>query len=194
MVQTKLPRVAVAPTSLALKLLVVFSSVCVGLNPSTMSWHSFFKSSWKTWLLPWRPSVQWFVWGHYKMSLCFPDAPLILAFSPYDIVVCRLHLTFLLGCMSFRGYAYSIILAWSRNSTVGQPFSGSGQLLRAPSVTLSLFLWLSAALYGLMPVSILVFQCSDSFHQGLFLMGHLAALLWPSAFLDWPPDPLCPFC
>jgi hypothetical protein len=62
-----------------------------------------------------------------------------------------------------------MFLARCRNSTVGHPSEDGSQLLLEPTIALGLFLRLSAAAYSYMPVPILVLQCSDSFHCGLFL-------------------------
>jgi hypothetical protein len=81
-VWAKVLRVVNVPTSLTLKLLVVFSFVSEGANPSTGSSHSVPITRWKTRLLTSWPPVRRSAWQSCWMPSCFLDIAAISGLGP----------------------------------------------------------------------------------------------------------------
>jgi hypothetical protein len=81
----RFPEAAGAPTALARKPLVGFSSVLVEGNSSTVSWHSFSGSWRKTRLLTSRPPFREFVRGPHRMSPCYTDLSPASCFFRYRV-------------------------------------------------------------------------------------------------------------
>jgi hypothetical protein len=78
----KLPRVTGAPTSPAFTLCAVSSFVSEGADPSTMSWHSFYKSWLKVWLFAsWSPAQE-LSRRSCRMSSHFQDVVALLSLGP----------------------------------------------------------------------------------------------------------------
>jgi hypothetical protein len=142
-----------ASTSLALKLLVVSFAWAVA-GSSTMSHFSNSHG---------RPDCSLRGLQHDGLSenliRCLLAAQSYLLFQtsvPYAVIEFQLRPSSHLKRPSFRGSSYNIVLAWSlttgplarcRNGMVGQPSSGSGKLLLAPTIALSPFLRRSAGHY-----------------------------------------------
>jgi hypothetical protein len=85
-VGTDLSKVVSAPTALVCKLLVVSSFIWERAGSSTMSWHSFSRAWWETWLLALRPPAQGSARGSCWMSYCLPKVVAILCLG---LLSCR---------------------------------------------------------------------------------------------------------
>jgi hypothetical protein len=83
-VRAKVPRLVDAPTSLALKVLVVSSLILEGADPSTMSGHLLSATWSKSRLFTSWPPVRWFVRGPYKIYeyFCFLDVAAVPGIGP----------------------------------------------------------------------------------------------------------------
>jgi hypothetical protein len=125
-----------------------------------------------------------------------------LSLGPYSIDAFRFCPMSLSKRSSFLGSWYSLVLGpifpsslFNHQScmtvslipchscTAGHPSAVGGQLLPGPTITLGPFLQLSVAPYGQTQVSVLLLQCSDSFHCGPFFRDFL--LLHYRLYLFW---------
>jgi hypothetical protein len=161
LVGAKVQRVANAPISLALKLLlVVSSSVSEMADPSTMSSHPHSTTRWKSRLLASGPPTQEFVRGPHIMSSCFPDVAPVSCFflwcrcwlfSPSSDVAARLHLTPLCCCcipvntiiyywplVPYDRVLLSVSFLHGRSCTCGRRPTSSGTYHRPGSISLAL--------------------------------------------------------